>query len=785
MGQKKKPPAPRSKQSLSSSAAEAEPSSEVSACTSSEEPSNLAEIKAECEKALTSFRRGSYNKAIRLMKESCSRHQHSALIHRVQGTVCVKVSSVYEDAVTKQKYIRSAIESARKAVELSPNSIEFSHFYANLLYESASDGREYEEVVQECHRALAIENPIDPAKDSLQDESQHKISTPEARIANVQDELRSLIQKSNLGSLSTWMKHLGNGEGEFRLFDMRKMAEDPIESNLVQTRRPNEIKKATKTLEEKRKEIEVRVAAGRLLQQKSESSSVDSVNSKGSDPALGSGQRSGERRKHGNARKNGSTVERRDRVRSYWESTSKEMKKELLRIKVSDLKSHFSASKDGDANDIITEALSFCEANKTWRFWVCCKCSEKFKDSESYMQHIVGEHMGNVFPKMQMVLPQSLDSERIEMLLTSPWKPLDFPAAVKLLCSQQKIQNSEFSEFYAGGYMDDGNLHSQKLFDFSGIMSLWNLGVFRAEFLRSSTLDHHHVGDPCVVCSLYEVLTALSAASREIRKEPVTPSTLRIALSNLYPDSSFFQEAQMNDASEVLAVIFDCLHRSFAQSASVSDTDSSESNCTGSWDCANRTCIAHSLFGMNIFEQLNCYSCGLESRHMKYTSFFHNINASALRNMKVTCPETAFDELLNLVEMNHQLACDPETGGCGKPNHIRHFLNTPPHVFTAVLGWQNTCESVEDIAATLAALNTEIDISIMYRGLDPKSIYSLASVVCYYGQHYHCFAYSHEHDRWIMYDDKTVKVIGSWSDILSMCKKGHLQPQLLLYEKQR
>ena len=30
-----------------------------------------------------------------------------------------------------------------------------------------------------------------------------------------------------------------------------------------------------------------------------------------------------------------------------------------------------------------------------------------------------------------------------------------------------------------------------------------------------------------------------------------------------------------------------------------------------------------------------------------------------------------------------------------------------------------------------------------------------------------------------------LQVIGSWSDVLSMCKKGHLQPQLLLYEKQR
>lgn len=92
----------------------------------------------------------------------------------------------------------------------------------------------------------------------------------------------------------------------------------------------------------------------------------------------------------------------------------------------------------------------------------------------------------------------------------------------------------------------------------------------------------------------------------------------------------------MNDASEVLGVIFDCLHRSFAQSSSVSDTESSESNCNGSWDCANTTCIAHSLFGMNISEQLNCFSCGLESMHLKYTSFFHNINASSLRTMNVS-----------------------------------------------------------------------------------------------------------------------------------------------------
>ena len=46
-----------------------------------------------------------------------------------------------------------------------------------------------------------------------------------------------------------------------------------------------------------------------------------------------------------------------------------------------------------------------------------------------------------------------------------------------------------------------------------------------------------------------------------------------------------------------------------------------------------------------------------------------------------------------------------------------------------VLGWQNTCESVHDITATLAALATEIDISMLYRGLDPKNVHRLVSMV--------------------------------------------------------
>lgn len=92
----------------------------------------------------------------------------------------------------------------------------------------------------------------------------------------------------------------------------------------------------------------------------------------------------------------------------------------------------------------------------------------------------------------------------------------------------------------------------------------------------------------------------------------------------------------MNDASEVLAVIFDCLHKAFVPHSS-SDGDSESSATAGSWDCqGEHPCMAHALFGLDVSEQMNCQGCGLESRHLKYTTFFHNINASALRNAKVS-----------------------------------------------------------------------------------------------------------------------------------------------------
>ncbi|KAL9691095.1 hypothetical protein QQ045_011512 [Rhodiola kirilowii] len=87
------------------------------------------------------------------------------------------------------KRFKNALESARKAVELSPNSIEFAFYHAKLLCDLFSDAPQFEQVRHECKKTLGVDNPIDPANEILLDESQYKISTPEQRIANIHYEL--------------------------------------------------------------------------------------------------------------------------------------------------------------------------------------------------------------------------------------------------------------------------------------------------------------------------------------------------------------------------------------------------------------------------------------------------------------------------------------------------------------------------------------------------------------------------------------------------------------------
>jgi hypothetical protein len=96
-------------------------------------------------------------------------------------------------------------------------------------------------------------------------------------------------------------------------------------------------------------------------------------------------------------------------------------------------------------------------------------------------------------------------------------------------------------------------------------------------------------------------------------------------------------QGQMNDASEVLDAVFDAMHKAYTSplGQEYANSDKEEAKPDG-WTCTElRRCIVHDLFGLDVAEEMQCNYCGMVSRKLKYTSYFHNINASALRREKV------------------------------------------------------------------------------------------------------------------------------------------------------
>lgn len=55
-------------------------------------------------------------------------------------------------------------------------------------------------------------------------------------------------------------------------------------------------------------------------------------------------------------------------------------------------------------------------------------------------------------------------------------------------------------------------------------------------------------------------------------------------------------------------------------------------------------------------------------------------------------------------------------------------------------------------------------------------------MVCYFGHHYCCYVLSEELDCWLMLDDATARVMGSWCDVAHHVARERNMPALLFYE---
>ncbi|RVW23941.1 hypothetical protein CK203_082579 [Vitis vinifera] len=343
---------------------------------------NIAEAEAshrECERALLVLRKGNHAKALRLIKDLCVRHPSSAVAHIVQGDILCQFATVIDDLRLKHRHLKSAAESMQRATLLSPDSIEFGYMYASVLFDLCEDGKAYEEVVQECKRALSIK----PKKESPIKDSYLGVSIPVKNLMETREALFSLMK---ICSLSDSVKNLENADEEEKLESIHLEGVQWSVYLFVGPHKP------------------------------------------------------GQRKEYLNEKVIKPHVDQMEQIKTYWNSIDDDKKRGLLKVRICDLKAHFESSKDDTVMEILSEAIGFAEENKSWSFLACCHCDEKFGDIEPYRKHINQKHMGSLSPELCSVMPQEVDRHWADMIVKGRWKPVDIPAALKTLDSHSSAE---------------------------------------------------------------------------------------------------------------------------------------------------------------------------------------------------------------------------------------------------------------------------------------------------------------------------------------------------------
>lgn len=277
------------------------------------------------------------------------------------------------------------------------------------------------------------------------------------------------------------------------------------------------------------------------------------------------------------------------------------------------------------------------------------------------------------------------------------------------------------------------------------IQSLWHLEDFRRELLRVKPSNGAtEIAEWGVVKALQHVFSDISNDIKRGNEDSVVdPTELRDALSNLYEGSKLFRKNEMNDASEVLAVLFECICKTLKESRGEKDT------------------FVHKLFGLG------------------GGWFFHIVFSQALRaTVEANKKELSTHDLLLETEksLNEGRLDSAGSALCITGDKF-------PNIFTLVIAWHTAHASCEDISIVVENLGEELDVAkILGKESRPEQIHRLRGVVCFRGSHYHAYVRSEKLDKWLLFDDATIRQVGTWQNVKDSCICGQIQPSVLFYE---
>ena len=314
------------------------------------------------------------------------------------------------------------------------------------------------------------------------------------------------------------------------------------------------------------------------------------------------------------------------------------------------------------------------------------------------------------------------------------------------------------------------------------IQSLFNLDEFRKEILSEENINKIKRSKP--INELYELMKSYKIEQQKNKdnKDSVnieailSVNNLREYLNEIY---RCYSKSECGDPMETMMYIFDLIHKTFNKK-----------------DSNNCKCPAHKYFFLFLLENKLCPHCNNKNvQEYNKDCFMFNFFAKDITNKLHGKSFNSYNLKLfhKLKEQNEICDNKVKITGCNCDDKmipayekkIKLMGPSSPYLVLNIT-WAEEFPSMIEILTLFTLIPISESIGNLFTfGENSKNndIFYIKSMILYGIYHYVCIIYMNDQKRWGIADDKTIKFIYKYSDLIDFLLRNHLMPVGIIYSK--
>ena len=314
------------------------------------------------------------------------------------------------------------------------------------------------------------------------------------------------------------------------------------------------------------------------------------------------------------------------------------------------------------------------------------------------------------------------------------------------------------------------------------IQSLFNLDEFRKEILSEDNLYKIKRSKP--ITEFYELLKSYKTEQQKNKDNKdslnieavLSVNNLREYLNEIY---KCYSKSECGDPMETMGFIFDLIHKAFNRK-----------------DSNNCKCPSHKYFFLFLLENKLCPHCNNKNvQEYNKDCYMFNFFTKDITNKLHGKSFNSYNLKLfqKLKEQNEICDNKVKITGCNCDDimisayekKIKLMGPSSPYLVINIT-WAEEFPSMVEILTLFTLIPISESIGNLFTfGENSKNndIFYIKSMILYGIYHYVSIIYMNDQKRWGIADDKTIKFIYKYSDLIDFLLRNHLMPVGIIYSK--